>query len=598
MSLRSLACAIVLTVLAVDPWGFAPFGPLRFALLSTLVLAGLAIATRQPLVLERRTAWLWSALLGWLLLATALAVDPLHAWIGTPDRRLGWLTWLLFAAAFVIGQQLDARGALALVRTVALAATVGGAVAVCERAGARLVDVRFADDRVGATFGQPSYLAAFAVLALPVAVGLAAHSAQPRTWRLVGLAGTLGATAALLLAETRGAWLGLAAAVVVLVRRPRVLAAVVGAAVVVVVVVGLTPLDSRVDRGGDSRLDEWSLALDTIADRPVLGAGPEGYRVVVGANVTRDYERSYGRTFLPDRAHNAALDVAAVGGVPAAAIYVALLAIVALAAWRSAGTGAPSWRIGLAAGLVAYGGQQLFLFPLSELDPLAWLLAGAAMSAASTRTTTARVPRPAAYSIAALAALAAVAGALDVAADRSLAGAATLADADRATALRPDSIRNWFVASRIAREGGTIRDVDHALDRIDSGLDRSPRDPALLTERSDLLLDRARRSGSAADVGAAVDALTQLVADDQNNALHRLRLGIALALDDELDRATEEFERAVDLAPRDAEPLANLAALELQRGDVDAAADTARRALEVDPAQPLARAVLDQIGQS
>lgn len=94
-------------------------------------------------------------------MCAALGVHPLSAWIGTPDRRLGW--WALFA-----GQNSANLG-----RTVARAGTVGcpvlGVTAALEGAGWWFVDSGSA--RLGGAMGSPAYLGAAATLVLPLAIG-------------------------------------------------------------------------------------------------------------------------------------------------------------------------------------------------------------------------------------------------------------------------------------------------------------------------------------------------------------------------------------------------------------------------------------------
>src|SRR5690606_7759588 len=124
---------------------------------------------------------------------------------------------------------------------------------------------------------------------------------------------------------------------------------------------------------------------------------------------------------------------------------------------------------------------------------------------------------------------------------------------------------------------------------------RSPRDPALRTEHAALLLERAQRSQLPTDVEAALAALEDLVADDPVNATHRLRLGIAHALDGDLDAARHQLELAADLAPRSTAPPLNLAELHLRRGDADAATAALDRAAAIDPDDPRVAALRQQI---
>ena len=43
---------------------------------------------------------------GWGAVCAAFGLDPLYAWIGTPDRHLGWATWVIFGLMFLVGQNL------------------------------------------------------------------------------------------------------------------------------------------------------------------------------------------------------------------------------------------------------------------------------------------------------------------------------------------------------------------------------------------------------------------------------------------------------------------------------------------------------------
>jgi hypothetical protein len=95
--------------------------------------------------------------------------------------------------------------------------------------------------------------------------------------------------------------------------------------------------------------------------------------------VTADYERTYGREVLPDRAHSAPLDLAAAGGLPAAMLYVALTGGVVVVAVRRMRSGVPA--AALAVAVIAYLVQQLLLFPIAELDPILGLAAGIRVAA-------------------------------------------------------------------------------------------------------------------------------------------------------------------------------------------------------------------------
>jgi O-antigen ligase len=548
---RSLALVLgalfVGTVMAVDPSGLVPSGPLRWTVTWALMGAAVCVLLLQPVMrnpprISRNSSLgqvgpgvMLVGLVGWLFLAAIFGADSLHAWIGTPDRRLGVLAWLTFPLLYLCGRSItgvpDRRVVL---RGAALAAVVLGGWCAFERAGWSLIDETFAGHRVGGPFGQPAYVGAIAVLLAPLSFGVAFDRGGSCAWRIVGAFGALGAGAALLLSQTRGAWVGVLVALAMLAARHREVVAkrwragaAIAAAVVLLFVV--SPFGGRVADAFDfghgttqGRFDDWAVGARVVERHPVLGVGPEGYRVVFPQVVSARYVQRYGTEVIPDRAHNGVIDVAANGGIVAGLLYALLLAMLLAVAWRSLRARDPL-TLALACAVVAYIGQQMFLFPLSEVDPLFWVVAGILVAtSASEAARPLRVSRALPVLVAVLVLFGIGMGAREVQADRLLEraarapGATDLRDADHATGLRPDSIRTWYVAARIAARGEAITDVDAAVDRVQRGLDQSPRDPALRLLRADLLVERALRSGLEEDRARARAVVDEYVA----GALH------------------------------------------------------------------------------
>jgi hypothetical protein len=316
-----------------------------------------------------------------------------------------------------------------------------------------------------------------------------------------------------------------------------------GAALLAAVLAGpvwgraLSTVDPAVP-GGRGGVDEWVLAVRVIADHPLAGVGPEGYRIVAPARIDPGYARRHGREVVVDRAHDGPLDVAATAGVSAALAYVALLAAVAGRAVVVIRRGRDPVVVGAAVGVVAWLGQQLVSFPIAEVDPAAWLLAGLVVVAAphTAPTATSRPQRGRHLAAGALAGVLAVAGVTAVAADRDLgraeraaaAGAqpVAVAAADQATALRPDDVDGWYLAARLAAQGPSLLAVDAGLDRVESGLRHSPGDPALLDLEEALLVERATRSGLPADLAVADAASRARIASDPTGPDHRRRLAL------------------------------------------------------------------------
>jgi Flp pilus assembly protein TadD len=348
------------------------------------------------------------------------------------------------------------------------------------------------------------------------------------------------------------------------------------------------------DGGARGRLDEWRVAVRVVAAHPVLGVGPEGYRIAFGQAVDDRYEQAHGRDPLPDRAHDALLDVAVTTGLVGLVAYLALVVVVGRYVVRAVRRGSP-WIAGAAIGLVAYGVQSLFLFPIGELEPVAWLLAGAVVGemAQASEWRQVRLPRAVGVAAAGLAVLALVAGGLDVVADhRADAALRGNGDPTGAPALRPDVLRYRLAAARALEDDGSY---GAAIVQLDRALDVSPRDPVVRMTRARLLLERARRSGDPAQLAIARTALRRLRADDPRNAEVLLRLGVAEALSGDDGAAERAWKAAERLAPRSAAASTDLALAYARLGRTAEARAAARRALARDPSNARARQILRQL---
>ncbi len=585
------AAAVVAVAAAVDPWGFRPFTTARWALVGVVVAAAAVASAAAPRArLPRSVVLAGAGLLVCLAVATATALDPLSAVLGHGRRHLGLLGWVVSALAFVAGTRLTAGEVRRLLgRAGVVAAGITGVAALADLAGWDPAGSRFAGGRIGGLLGQPLYLGAVAVMLVPLAVGVAVDPSAGRGWRRTAAGAAVVCAIALVATQTRGAWLGAALAVAVawprlapparawLAARPRAVLAGLALAVVVAVV----PLGARAAAGldpdvagGRGRLDDWVVAARVIAAHPLTGVGPEGYRIAAPAHVDDGYARRHGRDEVLDRAHNGPLDVAVSAGIPAAALYVALLGGVVACSVRVVRRSPDPVVAGAAAGVVAWVGQQAVGFPIAEVDPLAWLLAGAVVVAAGRLASPDRPPPSPVVARAtwaraagrlaagATAAVVAVAGWTGVAADRDLraaeraaaarAPAAAVAAADRATARRPDDVDAWYVAARVASAPAGLPAVDAGLDRVEEGLTWSPDDPALRALHTDLLVERALRSGLPDDLTAAERAARdRTVADPSGPRAHR-QLGLVLVTAGRSAEARVELARALTLDPDDA----------------------------------------------
>lgn len=582
--MRDRAGALVLAalapaaMLALDPGGLYPFGPAKWLAVSVLVPAGAALtSTRGPVPAGARRATLaLAALVAAMALAAAVGEDGLYAWVGTPERHLGVLAWVLVALAFVAGQRVGAdRGTRDLVARGMVVAGVGVGLAAATEALGAGPDVLDAGSRLGATFGSPAYLGAACCLLLPANLAVALDRAAPRAWRSAAAIGSATTTLAVLGSGARAAWVGLAAALVVTgvarrVRRRSAVAGAAGVAVVLAVLALLTPVGGRIGQafdpdapGGRGRLDEWRVAAAVLAGHPLTGVGPEGYRIAFAEGVDRAYERAHGRDPLPDRAHSGPLDLALAGGPLGLLAWSAAVAATAPSV-RRALRAADATTAGLAAAVVAYVAGQVLLFPLAELEPVAALLAGLLTTAGAGGVPAAARARPdrsgataARAALGMLAALALVAGGLDVAADRRARQAVdalarddtvrAVEHARAATGLRPDVLRNHLLLAITleADDQGALA----AIGAVDDALDLSPGDPVARRRRAALLVRRAGATLVPTHVAAARTYLEELLAGDPLDAgLHRLAAAAA-ALGGDAAGAAAHRATAEDLDP-------------------------------------------------
>lgn len=543
----------------LDPAGWHPFGPAKQGAVLMAACVAVALAAKLPgRRLPRAVTWCWGALLAWLALAAAVGDDRLYAWVGTPERRLGWVTWALLAGCAWAGARL-APGLRWWCRTAVVGGLGCGMYCLTELWWRAPVEVAGATSRLGGPFGSAAYLGAAMCLMVPLAIGVAAAGDEPRAWRAAAAVAAWTCSVALVGSGTRAAWVACAAvAVLVLVaRRPsaRLVAVAAGLAALAVVAVAprLGDVAGREGAGGSSRVAEWEVAMRVIASQPVLGAGPEGYRIAFADGVDADYEREYGRDALPDRAHSGPLDVAAIGGVPAALAHAALLALVARRAWRVVRTGDARW-VGVASAVLAYLVQQLALFPLAELDPAWWLLAGALLAepvlAPSVR------PHRAASGAVLLAAVAVfVVSVVGVAADRSArtalrhppGSAAALAAARRSARLRPDEVRYHLLVAATALDAGSVTGAREAVAATERAADVSPGDPVVRQARAQARTSLARITGQPGELAAALGDWEALVGDDPFCGPCWYGLGVTRLVAADAEGAQAAFDRADEL---------------------------------------------------
>lgn len=350
-----------------------------------------------------RFSWtlvLFGAFTAWMFIADLFAVNAHKAFWSNFERMDGWVTLIhLFLFFLVAGSVLTADKLWKKwwMTFIVVSAFVVGYSFIQLAGGA---EIHQGGVRVDANFGNATYLAVYLLFAIAVTQWQAFES---KGW----LRYTLGALAVLQVVvlfntATRGAILGLVGAALLCAllwligsgKRARGVAA--GAVLAVLVVIGgfflikdaqfiqESPIFARIANvslsEGETRLTLWSMAVEGLKERPILGYGQEGFNYIFNEHYRPGL---FKQEPWFDRAHSVYVDWLVAGGVPGLLLFLGLLASAALALLRSSSVGRPE-RIFLTGALAAYAFQALFVFDnLFSYVPLAAVLAMA--HAASSR---------------------------------------------------------------------------------------------------------------------------------------------------------------------------------------------------------------------
>lgn len=391
----------------------------KFSLLCFGTALGIGIGEvwrrREPVRVPRSPALVLAAVL--LALTTISAVASPYkpiAILGLYNRYGGLVSHLAFFLVFVLVLRLQATGAGVvdgIARAIGIAAGVVTAYTVIQAAGLdwfeweSLGESPF--DRPFGNLGNPTFTGAFLAVALPLCIYLAVTEGSRRgraSWMAVailsclaiyetrtrsGIVAALVATATVSLAfrkQLSASWKKTGAAA-----RGVVMAVVAAGAFLVTAQIVRSLSEGAhssflFDSGSFyDRINYWRAAVAVILDHPLLGTGPNTFYLAY-----LPYRR-----FLPpdqrdlltlDAPHNIFLERAATTGLPALAVYLALLGTVLLLAYRRARleAGRERLRIFAFAGLVVgYGAQGLFSLDVSALSFVGWV--GVASLAALTQ---------------------------------------------------------------------------------------------------------------------------------------------------------------------------------------------------------------------
>ena len=592
------AAAVLAAPVVVDPGALDPHLPLRFLLLSSvlvIVLGTASIAAGPARILQQVPPTVLLAWVGLVVVAFAAASGapvPLESLLGDGGRRFGALSVLLLFLAFLLGTVVaDRLGALLRLGPVLILMVVAAMLwrsAMGSPVAARAVLV-----------GNAGQLGGYLLLLLGAASVVARHDPD-RRWRRFAVTSLPLGVGALLLTGSHAAAAGAAALALAWLASGELAGAsrlarsglVVGVLAMLVVAVLWIERFRVLSDSWEGRLATWSVAWEAFLARPWLGWGPDGFRHGFAAHVPADFVRRYGDDRITDRAHSIVLEPLVAMGIIGSLVVALLVALYLRHRTRHDATAR-----GTARALFALAIFLLAWFPEVEIAAIVALLAGATSrsggdAAAGPTPLTVGVGR---WSPALLVVLLAVGmlanlgvATAGLVTDRRVAGELQALSSGAEPTANPvlPAATHWsgvtalLVAVPAVRSAGELPALLAARDAV-----VHPRDAERTTLRADLSGTIARRTGDPAELRRAVAAYERALVLAPNHSLAWLGLGELLLLSGDAG-AQPALERAAELRPGDVAPRANLAILAMSRGDATAAVRHLRRACELAPADP------------
>jgi len=611
-----LVCAeVAIFVLAFDPSVLNVFDltkasfthALAWGLLGALVVIALGDGLRIPL---SPLFLAFYAVVAVEVVTTFTAENQYVAIYGEVGRYLGLTTHAVLALiAVAIAVSIDyPRRTSWLAWTIGAAAAIAGLYAVQQALGRDPVQWVDADPRARpfATFGNADFYGQF-VAVVAMACSAVLVFVRQRPW-LMGVTAVLAVFnfALMLVVQTRGSFVGVAAAAVVIaplwLRRAGIsrrvlarfaLAGAVAAAVFVVTLVA-TPVGSRLlDIGRGIGLRDrvllYQSAFQMFVDHPFLGVGFENFAVAYPRYQQAEWFGIAGMNTTNTSAHDWILHVAATTGIVGLLANFGLLAAFAVHAWRRARDADAAGILVAATAIAAYYGSGLVLPGAQSIQWIPWVCVGVALaSELRTARTVRAVPPlrlPAILRLVIVVGLASVAfgqfGSIEAnrsakAAEGALgAGNASRAVdmARRATTVDPGRAVYW---NDLGRSLELVPDLAAARGAYRQATSRSPYTPAFWWNLARMEQEFAKQNEPGAR-DAAYDAMRRAIAADPQNPDTFDRFAkMQLALGD-YTGAIESEQQAIGLFPTipGYYSVASEAARELR--DTDSAIDFLRR---------------------
>ncbi|RJQ51209.1 MAG: hypothetical protein C4521_12600 [Actinobacteria bacterium] len=434
-------------VVIVVPWAFGQYTFDQFDMPKVVTLRFitlLMIATWSArFLLSRKTEirrtpmdWFILAFLVWVTLSTIFSVHLPTALLGKYRRYEGYISLVNYAVVFFVAvQTLRSYGRLrALAKSMVI---VGGAIGVYGIGQYLGYDVLqwgqlpFDQFRAFAAYGNPDLLVGYFAVLVPIGIGLFMTTEDDYEAAAYGLCTVL-IFAGLLVTFSRSAWVGLFVALPYMAvvlwrqgmfakRRTRVIAIAACMGLILVGLVGysvrstnsVTNIAARFvsifnpsEGSAGTRWEIWKSAAEATKEKPVLGFGPDTFRLIFPRYKTVRYVQMAGYRSVADNAHSYPFQLAPAIGIPGVILFYLLVffgfgRMVGITVKRgehdlervtiaSFGAGAMAYGVHLLFGL-SVTGTTIFLWicfaaymlPFAKAKPIEWRSASAAIRVAA-----------------------------------------------------------------------------------------------------------------------------------------------------------------------------------------------------------------------
>ena len=323
----------------------------------------------------------------WTLISAAMSSNRAASFIDSKQL-------LMFLMVPVVARLAAGKRATQTVDIIIAIGAAGALVGIVQFAMLGYNDL---DHRPRGTLGHWMTYSGVLMLVACAAIARLIFAPAPVAWPMIAVPALL---VALVVTNTRNAWIGTFLAVsVLLVIRNWKLVFVAPAVALVALVLAPGQVQDRArsilnpqDLGSRDRVVMWKIGRDMIRDHPVFGVGPEMIQ-----RKYKDYRQAYPEAVNAENPHlhNVPIQIAAERGIPALILWTWFVASAAWAAWRQlrarvapaiAGAALAAIVAMLAAGLFEYNfGDSEFLMLFLGIITLPFAAAAGLPHAASQR---------------------------------------------------------------------------------------------------------------------------------------------------------------------------------------------------------------------